>query len=320
VTVAKGTAGVDLGGTKIQTVVLAGRRVVGSARVPTPQTGADDVIDAMLGAVRDVAAQAGIDPAALGAVGIGAPGHVDLGAGTVSDSPNVAGFERAVPLGARISEALGGVPVRVDNDVRVATWGEFKLGAGRTFRNLIGVFVGTGVGGGLILEGRLRVGRGAAGEIGHTVVKHGGRPCGCGRQGCLEAYAGRRSMEATARRWAARGRKTDLFEIQRARGRPNVTSGVFAAALDKHDAVAEELIKDAVWALGTGLASAQNLLDVEAFVLGGGLGDRLGAPFVARIEAEMRPHLFVQERPPAMLTTELGDLGGAIGAAVRARG
>jgi glucokinase len=317
---AKGTAGVDLGGTKIQTVVLAGRRVVGSARVSTPQTGAGDVIDAMLGAVRDAAAQAGIDPAALAAVGIGAPGRVDPDAGTVSDSPNVAGFERGVPLGDRISEALGGVPVRVDNDVRVATWGEFKRGAGRPFRNLIGVFVGTGVGGGLILEGRLRVGRGAAGEIGHTVVKHGGRRCGCGRQGCLEAYAGRRSMEATARRWAARGRKTDLFEIQRARGRPNVTSGVFAAALEKHDAVAEELIKDAVWALGTGLASAQNLLDVEAFVLGGGLGDRLGAPFVARIEAEMRPHLFVPDRPPAMLTTELGDLGGAIGAAVRAGG
>ncbi len=101
----------------------------------------------------------------------------------------------------------------VDNDVRVAVLGEFRRGAGRPYRNLLGVFVGTGVGGGLVLGGRLREGRGAAGEIGHTVVKDGGRRCSCGRRGHLEAYAGRGSMERTARRWQARGRRTVLFEV-----------------------------------------------------------------------------------------------------------
>jgi glucokinase len=125
-------------------------------------------------------------------------------------------------------------------------------------------------------------------------------------------------MEVTARRWMARGRKTDLFEIQRAKGRPTLTSGVFATALEQRDPVAVRLVDDAVWALGTGLASAQNLLDVEAIIVGGGLGDRLGPAFVQRIEREMRPHLFVPEHAPAMLTTGLGELGGAVGAAVRA--
>src|SRR5207247_7077264 len=113
-----------------------------------------------------------------------------------------------VALGPAVSKAVGGATVRIDNDVRVAILGEFRRGAGRPYRDLLGVFVGTGVGGGLILGGKLREGRGAAGEIGHTVVKDGGRRCGCGRRGCLEAYAGRGSMERTARRWQARGRKT----------------------------------------------------------------------------------------------------------------
>ncbi len=146
----------------------------------------------------------------------------------------------------------------VDNDVRVAVLGEFRRGAGRPYRNLLGVFVGTGVGGGLVLGGRLREGRGAAGEIGHTVVKDGGRRCSCGRRGHLEAYAGRGSMERTARRWQARGRRTVLFEVMEEKGRDRLTSGVIAAALKEGDPMATRLVDQAVWALGLGLASAQN--------------------------------------------------------------
>ncbi len=196
--------------------------------------------------------------------------------------------------------------------------GEHHRGAGRPFQNVIGVFVGTGVGGGLVLDGKLRNGRGAAGEIGHTSVRPGGRKCSCGRHGHLEAYAGRGCMEVHARRLNAEGKKTDLFEIMEKHGKPRLSSGVIAKALEKQDGMAVSLVDEAVWALGIALASAQNLLDLEAIIIGGGLGDRLGQPFVDRIVAAMQPRLFVPEKPPVVLTTELGDLSGAVGAAVLA--
>lgn len=315
------TAGVDLGGTKIQTVLLRGEQVVGSSRVLTPQSGADAVIAAVVDSIKASLAAAGARTASLGAVGIGSPGTIDAGSGTVGHSPNVPGFDSdPVPLGPEIAKALGGVEVKLDNDVRVAVLGEWKRGAGRPYEDLLGVFVGTGVGGGLILGGELREGRGAAGEIGHTTVKDGGRRCGCGKRGCLEAYAGRARIEATARRWQGSGRATTLFDIMRRKGRDRVTSGVIAAALERHDEVTVELIDCAVWALGLALANAQNLLDLQAIIIGGGLGDRLGQPFVERVEATAAGYLHVPERPPRFLPTELGDLSGAVGAAVLAGG
>jgi glucokinase len=315
------TAGVDLGGTKIQTVLLDQHRVVGSTRVLTPQSGAGAVITAITDSIKASIAAAGAATANLAAVGIGSPGTIDEHAGTVANSPNVPGFETdPVPLGPEVSRALGGVEVRLDNDVRAAVLGEWKRGAGRPYQDLLGVFVGTGVGGGLILGGELREGRGAAGEIGHTTVRDGGRRCGCGRRGCLEAYAGRAQIEAAARRRHEKGRRTILFDVMRRRGRDRVTSGVIADALAREDEVTVELIDQAVWALGLALANAQNLLDLEAVIVGGGLGDRLGQAFVRRVEDAATPHLHVPERPPRFLSTELGDLGGAVGAAVLAGG
>jgi glucokinase len=166
------------------------------------------------------------------------------------------------------------------------------------------------------MGGELREGHGAAGEIGHTTVKDGGRRCGCGRRGCLEAYAGRARIEATARRWQRAGRSTKLFDIMRKSERDRVTSGVIAEALTRRDEVTVELIDRAVWALAIALANAQNLLDLDAIIVGGGLGDRLGPPFVRRVEAMAARYLHVPERPPRFLPTELGDLSGAVGAAV----
>jgi glucokinase len=201
----------------------------------------------------------------------------------------------------------------------VATDAEFRLGAGRKYESILGVFWGTGVGGGLILKGKPWVGRGGAGEIGHVVVKTGGARCPCGRRGCMEAYAGRKALEERARRRAANGAKTDLFKIMKKRGRSRPTSGVWARALDAGDPLATDLIDRAVKALGAGVASALNILDVEAVVIGGGLGVRLGEPYRARIEQAMMPHLFSDDDPPAVLLAELGDLGGAIGAALLIR-
>ncbi|HET7454351.1 MAG TPA: ROK family protein, partial [Solirubrobacterales bacterium] len=202
------------------------------------------------------------------------------------------------------------------NDVQVATEAEFHLGAGKEFESLIGVFWGTGVGGGLVLDGRPWLGRGAAGEIGHVVVKHGGARCPCGRKGCLEAYAGRKAMEAEARKRHEDGEKTDLFKLMEKHEKPRLTSGIWERALDHEDELAEELIERAIEALGTGIASAINLLDVEAVILGGGLGIRFGERLMEPLTKEMGKHLFVDERPPAVRVASLGDLGGAIGASL----
>ena len=135
----------------------------------------------------------------------------------------------------------------------------------------------------------------------------------------MEAYAGRRAMEARARKALNKGKKTKLFEIMERRGRTRLTSGVWARALRDGDKLAVKLIDDAIAALGAGVASAVNLLDVEAVVIGGGLGVRFGEPYAQRIRAAMLPHLFADERPPRVLVAELGDLGGALGAALLVR-
>jgi glucokinase len=317
----KVTAGVDLGGTKIQTVVMRDKQVAGSSRVLTPQTGdPDDVVGAIVGTIRASRERAGATKSGIIAIGVGTPGEIDSDTGAVLRAANLPGFTDRVELGPLISEQLGGATVTVDNDVRVGVLGASRRGAGRPYKNLLGVWVGTGVGGGLMVDGDLYDGRGAAGEFGHMIVKPGGRRCACGSRGCIEAYAGRASMEGHARSLVKRGHKTDLFAIMKERHRDRLSSSVYAHALQRGDPMAVELIRQASWALGVGIASAQNLLDLEAIIVGGGLGDRLGQPFIDRMVDEMMPNLFVPDRAPAVIGTELGDLSGAIGAAVLAGG
>jgi glucokinase len=307
-----------MGGTKIQTAIVRGGKLIAEARVGTPQDGPGSVLEAVQETILDAEASAGLSPTDLTGIGVGFPGIYDQKTGDTLSAPNLVGFDKRYPLGSKLSKRLGGVPVLFDNDVRAAIIGEHRAGAGRPFNDLLGVFVGTGVGGGLILGGSLRRGQGAAGEIGHTVVKDGGRKCSCGRQGCLEAYAGRGRMEVTARKLVEKGESTILFDLIAQKGRNRLTSGVIETALKRGDAMTAMLIDEAVWALGISLASIQNVLDVEAIVIGGGLGDRLGQPFINRVAEATLPHLLMDKRPPKMLATELGDLSGAVGAALLA--
>jgi glucokinase len=308
-------AGVDLGGTKIQAVVVSPRnRIVGDARRPTPTEGGPEaVVEALAAALSDAAASAGTSTRRLLGAGVGAPGSVDGIAGTVARARNLPDWEGTFPLAARLERLLG-CPVRLGNDVQVTNLAELRLGAGRGRSSLLGVSWGTGVGGNIVLDGRQWRGRGAAGEIGHTVVVRDGAQCTCGRRGCVEAYAGRAAMELTARRRADRGEKTTLFRIMKQLGRPRLTSGVWSRALEEGDEMARELIDRAVQSLGAGIASAINLLDVGAVIVEGGLGVRLGQPYAERIAAAMGPHLFLPERAPEVMVASLGDLGGAIGA------
>ncbi len=309
--------GIDLGGTKIEAVVIDGEeQVVGQAREQTPTDGGPSAVATQMARALQAAAEAaGVQSAALAGVGVGAPGDVDESAGTVGNARNLPDWREVFPLGDFLSERLG-TRVMVGNDVQVATQAEFHLGAGKPYESVLGVFWGTGVGGGLILNGQPWLGRGGAGEIGHMVVRNGGARCPCGRRGCMEAYAGRGAMEARAQREVDKGAKTDLFKLMKERGRARLTSAVWAEALDRDDALALELIERAIMALGAGIASAVNLLDVEAVILGGGLGVRFGQPMAERISTEMHPHLFNDTRPPAVRVAALGDQSGGIGAAM----
>jgi len=309
-------AGVDLGGTKIQTIVVRGDEVLGRAREPTPSEGAAAVASAVVDSVRAALEVAGADAHELSAVGMGAPGRIRDG--VISHSPNIPGMQDPFPMGKTVSRAFGSVTVRIDNDVTVATLGELHRGAGRPFSSFLSVFVGTGVGGGMVFDHTVWRGRGTAGEIGHMVVKPQGRRCGCGGRGHLEAYAGRASMQKKAERLVAAGERTVLFDLMAKHGRGRMTSGVIERALEHGDAMAERLISQAVWALGLALSSTQALLDVEAMIIGGGLAERFGQPFIDRIAAEMGTTLFHADDPPAVLPAALGDLSGATGAAVLA--
>ena len=209
--------------------------------------------------------------------------------------------------------------MRIGNDVSVAVQGEFELGAGKQFKTILGVWWGTGVGGGLILDGKQWLGRGAAGEIGHVVVKRGGARCTCGRKGCMEAYAGRLAMEIKARKEVKNGAKTDLFKIMEEHGRDRLTSGIWERALKHGDDLATTLIDRAVKS-----ARGRDRLIRQPARSGG--GDHRWRPRRS-IRREVRP----PNRHSACIRTcssatdrremrlaALGDLGGAIGAALLA--
>lgn len=309
--------GLDLGGTKIQAVITnGGEQVLGVARRETPHDGGPEaVVHELVAVLHEALADAGAGLAELSGVGVGSPGNVDPVAGVVDQVANIGGWNAPFPLAPALSAALG-VPVALGNDVNVAVAAEQRFGAGRGFRSFLGVFWGTGVGGGLVVDGQLLAGRGSAGEIGHLCAKPGGRRCACGLHGCVEAYAGRGALEQRART-VARSRKTVLFEVMERRGRDRLTSGIWLRALEHGDEVAEELLARAVEALGIGIGSAVTLLDVEAVVMGGGLGERLGPAWLERIERAAAKHTFFSE-PPVYRLAELGDLGGAIGASLLA--
>jgi glucokinase len=306
--------GIDLGGTKIYGVRLEDHDVRAEAKGKTPtQGGPLGVVDA----IAKVVAELGAEPGDV--IGVGAPGVIDVDKGVVRAAPNLPGWIEPFALGPALAETLGVERVLVDNDVNVGTVAEHQQGAGRDADEMLGVFVGTGVGGGLILDGTLRRGAtGLAGEVGHVVVTSGGRSCACGGRGHLEAYAGRSGMERRARALEAKGHDTVLVELAKAK---RMTSSVWAKALAAGDQVAIDLIDEAVGALGRAIAGVILTLDLQLVVIGGGLADRLGPAFVGRVEQAVRSDLFGGTGSPVrVVPAELGDRAGAIGAALLALG
>ncbi|HEX4902032.1 MAG TPA: ROK family protein, partial [Acidimicrobiales bacterium] len=205
-----------------------------------------------------------------------------------------------------------GCEVVVGNDVNVAALGEVRAGAAVGHRDVLAVWLGTGLGAALVLDGRLRGGpHGLAGELGHAIAVPGGRRCGCGGQGHVEAYVGRRSMELEARRRHAAGERTDLVDLA---GEQPMKSKVFRKAYDAGDAVARELVDEGIEVLALAVVNVAVTVDVEAVVVGGGLGERF-SPMVGERIADVLARLGHAGVVPGVLDASLGDLAGALGAA-----
>lgn len=312
------TVGIDLGGTKIlAAVVEAEGQILAEAKQKTrPKDGPDAVIQRIADTACKAAQRAGVDWTAIRGVGIGAPGPIDPEAGLVCNPPNLPGWGE-VALGPRLAEALG-VPVYLENDVNLGTLGEYAQGAGRGTQDMVGIFVGTGVGGGLILDGKLRSGfRHAAGEVGHMVVMAGGPVCGCGRRGCLEALASRTAIERDIRLGLEAGRESMIPKLTRG-GKSRLTSGVLAKAYRRGDPLVTEVLGRAQWHLGLMTASIVNLIDPERVVFGGGVVEALDEEFLEPIRVTARQHYIQQTGADkvGIVPAELGDHAVAIGAAV----
>jgi glucokinase len=309
--------GIDLGGTKILAAVVDGNGdiVAMSKKKTKGDLGPDAVIKRIGETASEALDNAKINQKALVGVGIGAPAPVDCQTGVVYSAPNLSGWDE-IPLGARLREMFG-VPVQVDNDVNLGTLGEFSLGAGRGCRHMVGIFVGTGVGGGVVIDGKLHRGfRYAAGEVGHMIVQPNGPLCGCGRRGCLEAFASRTAIERAVRAGLAEGRASMVTDLMRAE-KDRLTSGIIRQALDAGDVLMMEAIGQAQFYLGLLVANLVNALDPEMVVFGGGVVEALGDVFLQPVR-ETALNYYLQQRNadrikivPATLGDNAGVLGGA---------
>jgi glucokinase len=311
--------GIDLGGTKILAgVVDADNRLSGRAKRATPaKEGAAAILRAILDCVDEALAEARVSRLEIGAVGIGSPGPLDVDAGVILFSANL--NVREFALGPEVSKALGR-PVFVQNDVRVGGYAEFRLGAGRGMRDLIVAFVGTGIGGCLVLGGHVVVGHtGNAGELGHMVIKAGGPRCGCGARGCMEALASKTAIARRVQKAIRRGIPTVLSP--RLIDKQNrLKSRELAAAVQANDAVAIKEVHRAAHFLGLGLGNLINVLGPELVIVGGGVTSALGAPWIDWIRASARRQILVD--PGGKIRIEaaaLGDNAGILGAALLAR-
>ena len=306
------TVGLDVGGTKILGVVLdADGAVLAEGRVMTPR-GAD----ALLGALDDVIAELAAEAGKADAVGIGVPGLVDR-SGTLRFAPNLPGVLE-LPVAAHVGERAG-VPVRVDNDATCAAWAEHEEGAGRGFDDMVLVTLGTGIGSGIVADGRvLRGAFGFAGEVGHTVVERDGIACPCGRRGCWERYASGSGLGRLGRDAVYAGHGRRIAELA---GDPEDVRGehVTRAALEG-DAEALAVLGELADWLAIGLVNIVNVLDTALLVIGGGLvsaGDALLAPTRRSFSVRL---LAAGHRPDVPIrAASMGERAGAVGAALLAR-
>jgi len=287
--------GVDLGGTNIVVCAMSadGSRQHGLHSEPTrAEEGADAVIARMARMVNETVAvtmrETGANTSDFKGVGVGAPGPLDREAGIVLVAPNL-GWHM-VPLRDKMTE-LTGLPAALDNDANCATYGEWWIGAAKGGKNVIGITIGTGIGGGLILDGKLYHGSSdMAGEIGHTTIDQTGRRCGCGNYGCLEAYASGTAIAERARE-ALSFEQTSILREMVGGDVSKITAATVYAAANQGDVVATEVVRDTARFLGTGLANLLNIFNPDVVVIAGGV-TQAGEALFGPLRAEVRRRAF----------------------------
>jgi glucokinase len=311
--------GFDLGGTKMNAILFDGKfNVVGRRRKKSRGSeGVESGVERIVAGIAKLLEEALMTKERLGGIGIGCPGPLDLEEGVILEAPNL-GWKN-VHL-KKLLEKEFGCPVHVCNDVDAGVYGEYRFGAAIGARTALGVFPGTGIGGGMVYEGRIFRGKtGSCLEIGHVPVVTDGAICGCGRRGCLETVASRLALSAEIAKAAYRGQAPNILRVA-GTDLANIRSGSIKESIEAGDKIVEEIVRDGAIRLGIALAGTVNLLAPDVIVLGGGLVEALPKLFLD----EVGKTLAKQVMPSYLKTYELkiaklGDDAGAMGAASWAR-
>jgi glucokinase len=307
--------GFDLGGTKMHAGLFDRKlQAVGHRRKKTRgHEGAEAGVERICNSIEKLLAELDVPVTQLRGIGVGCPGPLDLDKGVIIEAPNLGWKD--VALKDQLEKRFG-CPATILNDVDAGVFAESKFGAAVGARTTLGVFPGTGIGAGLVYEGRIFRGRKSSClELGHIPVVPNGAMCGCGRRGCLETVASRLSMSAEIAKAAYRGQAPQLMRVA-GTDLANIRSGTLAEAIREGDAIVEKIVRDGARHLGIAIAGAVNLLLPDIIVLGGGLVEALPKLFVEEVEAALANHVM-----PAYVGTsevkvaKLGDDAGALGAA-----
>jgi len=312
--------GVDLGGTKILAGVFTSKlELIGQAKISTKShRGVETVIERIAHCVHEVLDECDLSLKQVKAVGVGAPGTVDTEKGVAIFAPNLPAWKE-VPLQKQLEKALN-LPVVVGNDCNLCTLGVHEVELKGKPRQMVGMFVGTGIGGGLILNGQLYLGHNlTAGEVGHMVVNVDGPKCGCGNRGCLEAVASRTALFRKVQAALKAGQKTVLTDFLGS-DLKDMRSGDLRKAIRKGDKLVERIVLEAAGFLGVGVASLLNVVNPEVFVLGGGVIEALEGEMLPTIIKTAQQHVMGGAlKGVEIRASRLGDNAGITGAAVIAR-
>lgn len=311
--------GVDLGGTKILAGIFDDKlECLGRSKKSTKsQRGADAVVERVAATVRDAIDECDLNIKQVRGVGIGAPGACDPETGTVLFAPNL--VWKNYPLKKELEKQLG-VPVFVDNDCTVQTLGVYEKELKGRPRSLVGIFLGTGIGAGIIIDGRPFAGfNHTSGEIGHMVLEVGGPKCGCGNRGCFEALASRTAIFKRLEAAVKEGQKTVLTDML-GPGLEDMRSGDLRKAIKRGDKLVEKVVEDAAEYTGIAVANIINFLNPEVVVVGGGVMDALEEDMLAVIIETAHDYAMTGTHDGIeIIASKLGDDAGITGGAVMAR-
>ncbi len=311
--------GFDLGGTKMMALVYDAsfRSIVRKRRKTKGHEGAEAGLARIIQTIDDALAEANLDRSAVRGIGLGSAGPLDLDEGVILDAPNLGWKD--VKIKAALEKEFA-CPTVILNDVDAGVYGEYRFGAGRSSRCLVGVFPGTGIGGGCVYDGKILRGRtNSCMEIGHIQVMPDGPLCGCGLHGCLESVASRLAIASAAAQAAYRGQAPHLLESA-GTDLDNIRSGALADAIAAGDTVIETIVRTAAGHIGTAVASVVHLLAPDCVVLGGGLVEAMPRLIVNEITASARKKLLPAFADSfVVVPAELGDNSTAMGAAAWVR-